>query len=122
MRLLHKHTATLSRVDTLDTYDAKGNYIPPTRVDSEITCVIQPPSKKSVFQDQLPEGIKSADFREIRTVTPIFTSDSENKSGADKITYNGVEFIVFIANPWSSPSERISHYEGVIIRSDFPNL
>lgn len=119
MRLLYKHTATLLRVDGVDTYDVKGNYVAPTRSEQEFKCVIHPPTMKSVYQNDLPEGITFADYREIRTSTPIYASNDRTKLNADHIIYNNIEYVTFIANPWSSPSDRIDHYEGVIVRKDF---
>lgn len=119
MRLLHKHTATLRRVIGVDDYDDKGNLVEASRVDSTITCVIHPSVKKSVYQDSLPQGISSSDYRIIRTAYPIFSANDKEKTNADYILFDGIEYEVFVANPWPSPSERLNHYEGIIIKRDF---
>lgn len=92
-RLTKYVPVTFTRTETQGTYDADGNWVPPTTTTFDADCNIQPAKYSKILQ--MPESDRTEVWQVVYTATPL-REKKEGDAGytGDRFTWLGDEYEV----------------------------
>lgn len=119
-RLLKKNSLTFTRTTT-DTgyYDDQGGWVEGTPEPNtiETTGNLQP-FRQGKERTDLPSGIYPKHIKIYYTVTELLGYDDITNQEADRTTIDGIPFVVYDVEDWSTPAYRCAHYKVYLVRED----